>query len=518
MKKIATLTLLWIFVLTGLVVQAQEVAAKKEIKLTLEDSIVEALKNNLSLAVEVLSPQIAQANLSLAREMFIPQMAIDFSNDHQETPSTWWLQGSGVTNSNNLSYGLSLSERIPTGGTLSLSILNYRAKTSQRFQLFNPYYQSRLNFVFTQPLLQGFGPKIAAKEIFIAKINASISEEQLRKVAIDTVYRVEEAYWNLVYSIENLKVRRQSLELARELLTKTKKEVEVGQTAPIELLNAEATVAQREADILQAEALVKSNSDLLRALLNIQADSPGQFISVVPVEAPVFKPISVSYEEVLARALQKRPELEVVRSTIETKKINFSVAKNKLLPNLDLRFSYTSPGISGDKLLYQDDNPFTGVIIGVEKGSPMDGLRDAMKFLYNNWSLSLNLNLPFASMFSKANYTAAQLDLEKTFRELKVQQQQIMLEVSEAVRNLETDAKRVEAYRVARELAEKRLEAETKKLSVGLTTNYFVLEYQEKLANARSAELKAMVDYRVSQARIEKASGDILEKRNISLR
>jgi len=89
--------------------------------------------------------------------------------------------------------------------------------------------------------------------------------------------------------------------------------------------------------------------------------------------------------------------------------------------------------------------------------------------------------------------------------------------VSDAVRSVETGAKSVEAYRIARELAEKRLEAETKKLNVGLTTNYFVLQYQEGLANARSMEIKALVDYNLSQARLEKAVGSSLQNRDISL-
>jgi outer membrane protein TolC len=492
--------------------------ARKEVPLSLEDSIVRVLKDNLNLAVEVLNPDLAQANLTLAKEIFMPQLALNFGNDNQESRSTWWLQGSGTTTMKSMTYGLGLTQLFPTGGQLELSLANNRSETNQPFQLFNPYYRTSLNFSFSQPLLQGFGPKIAGREIQIAKVNIQQSESQFRKLMMDVVFQVEEAYWNLVYAIENLKVKRQSLELARELWAKTKKEVDFGQTAPIELLNAEATVAQREADILQAEALVKRNDEVLRAMLNLRPEQPGEELSVIPSDKPEFRKAAVSYDELIAKALVKRPELEAVRLSIEGKRINFRVAKNQLLPSLDLKLSYYSPGIAGDRILYQDDNPFTGIIVGVEPGSPWDAVRDAFKFLYNNWSVSLNLSVPMADLFSRAGYTYSRLDLEKAQAQLKLQEQQVALEVSDAVRNLETDAKRVDAYRVARELAEKRLEAETKKLGVGLTTNYFVLEYQEKLANARSAELKALVDYNISLARVEKASGEILDKRRISIR
>lgn len=109
------------------------------------------------------------------------------------------------------------------------------------------------------------------------------------------------------------------------------------------------------------------------------------------------------------------------------------------------------------------------------------------------------------------------MEIEKSLLELKNQEKMALLEVRDAVREIDTNAKRVHALRLARELAEKRLEAEEKKLDVGLTTNYFVLQYQEELANARSLELKAVVDYNLAWAKLEKALGTSLEKRNIKM-
>jgi len=202
---------------------------------------------------------------------------------------------------------------------------------------------------------------------------------------------------------------------------------------------------------------------------------------------------------------------------VENKQFGLEVARNQLLPQLDFNVSYWSPGISGDRLLYLNNNPFTGVIIGKIPGSMANSFRDALKFLYNNWSLNFTLTIPLADYISRANYALARTELAQAQARQKALEQQALLEVSEAVKNLETMAKSVEAYRVAREYAEKRLEAETKKLSVGLTTNYFVLEAQEKLATARSAELKALIDYNLAVARLEKVLGTGLRNRNITL-
>ena len=488
----------------------------KDVSLTLEEAIVKALKNNLNVAVEVLGPGMAEAGVSAAREIFLPRFDIDFGSDRSESPSTWWLQGAETSISKTLNYSATFSQQIPTGGSLRFAYSSIRSENNQLFSLINPYYRSALTFGFNQPLLRNFGPNVTRREIRVAQNNLLVSSSQLRSTLIDTVFAVEDAYWNLVYARENLKVREQSLKLGRDLLAKTRREVEIGHTAPIEVLNAEATVAQREADILQAEALVKRSEEVLRNVVNLSAEMPGETLNVVPADMPAFRPFEISYEDALRKAMLKRPDVEAVKTTVDTKQVHFSFARNQLLPRLDLNLSYISPGVSGDRILYLNDDPFSGIVVGKEEGSSWEALRDATRFLYKNWSVGLTLSVPLGDIVSRSNYALARIDLEQAQARLKLQEQQIALEVSDAVRNVETDAKRVEAYRVARELAEKRLDAEMKKLGVGLTTNYFVLQYQEALASARSMELKALVDYNMSLARIERVTGTSLETRNIT--
>ncbi len=488
-----------------------------EVSLTLEDAILKAMRNNLNIAVEVISPDIAVAGLSRAQELFLPRLDISYGRDRTEQPSTWWLQATDTNIAKTENYRASVTQMIPTGGTMSVALSSFRSDSNQAFSIVNPYYNSRLQFDFSQPLLRDFGTKITRREILVAQTNVHISENQLKTVLAETIFQIQDAYWNLVYAIENLKVKQQSLQLGRDLLVKTEKEVEVGQTAPIEILNAEAEVARREADILQAEALVKRSEDILKTLINLEVEGDLNQIKILPLDEPSFEPRTISLDEALGMALAKRPDLEVSRATIDARRINFNVAKNQLLPSLDLNLSYWSPGISGDRLIYLNDDPFTGIVVGTEEGSRSDAFRDAMKFLYENWSIGLTLSLPLGDIISKANFAQARLELEQSEARLKNQEQQIYLEVSDAVRTLETDAKRVDAYRIARELAEQRLEAEMKKLNVGLSTNYFVLQYQEQLANTRSLEIRALVDYNISEGRIDRVTGASLDMQNVTL-
>jgi outer membrane protein TolC len=488
----------------------------KELPLTLEDSIVKALKNNLNVAAEVISPELAGATLSEARQFYMPTFEVGFTGNRYEQPATWSLQNVGTYAQNTTDSSVSILQQIPFGGNFSVGLDYTWTRTNQLFQNFNPSYTSRLNLSLTQPLLRNFGWTVSRRQIIVAQYSLDISRSQFKTTLINTVYSVEAAYWNLVYSIENLKALQQSLDLGRDLLAKTKKEVEVGQKAPIEVLNAEATVARREADILQAEAMVRRSRDQLGTLLNLGADEGAKGRLVVPADKPTLKPLQITYEEALQKAMARRPELESAKYAVDTKHINFTVARNQLLPQLDLKLVKASPGISGAQFFYDPTNPFLPPTLG-DKGSASRAFRDAFKFLYNNWTVGLTLSIPFGDVVGRANYAYARLDLEQSQARLKNEEQQIALEVSDAVLSLETAAKSVDAYRVARELAEKQLDAEMKKLNVGLSTNYFVLTYQDALSSARSLELKALVDYNVAMANIAKVTGSTLETRNITL-
>jgi outer membrane protein TolC len=489
---------------------------KKDLSLTLEDSIVRALKNNLNVATEVINPGLASATVSQAKQMYMPNVQVDLSGNRYEQLSTWSLQSKGTYVNRSTSSTASIAQKIPFGGSLTASLSYDYSRNNQLFQYYNPSYTSRLNFVLTQPLLKNFGWTVSRREIVVAQNNFEVSRSQFKTVLINTVYSVEAAYWNLVYSIENLKTLGQALQSGRDLLAKTKREVEVGTKAPIEVLNAEATVARREADILQAEALVTRSQDQLRALLNMGVDPSGQAQNLLPADKPEFRPFTITLEEAYTKAMARRPDLETAKSTIDTKRINFRFAKNQLLPQLDLQLAKASPGISGQQYSYDPLNPFGNPIPG-DAGSAGEAFRDTFKFLYNNWTAGVTLTIPFGDVVGRANYAYARLDLEQAQARLKTQEQQVFLEVSDAVRTLETAAKSVDAYRIARELAEKQLEAEMKKLSVGMSTNYFVLTYQDALASARSLEMKALVDYNVAVANIAKVTGSTLEARNISL-
>lgn len=501
-----------LFLLAGMI-PAQE--PQKTIQLTLDECIVRALQHNISIQVAVLSPQNAGLSVQKAREKFLPTMTFGYSRRNSENASYSWLESQTTTLSESGSYSAQVREMIPFGGTLTLGMTSSFTDTNQTGTTINPRYNNQLQLSFSQPLLRDFGLKMTQRDIVVARNNLDVSEIQFSKTVQDTIYNVVQAYWNLVYTIENLKVQQKSLQLAKDSLAKNQRSVEIGTLAPMDVLAAQSEVASREASILSAEAAVKAAEDQIKNILNFSAEEEAGLREIVGLDLPKSDERKIEVDQALTIAMDKRPDLRMSRINLKTEDLNLNYAKNQLLPNLSLSASYTSPGVSGTRLIY--DSQYFGNVIGTIPGYRSDAWKDVLGFKYQNWNISLNLDVPLNNILSRASYAQAQISMQQALLEMKSTEQATVLEIRNAVRNLQTSYKQVQAYKLARDLAEKKLAAEEEKLRVGLSTNYTVLQYQRDVTTARVQELKSIIDYNVSQAGLERSMGTLLESKNIRI-
>jgi len=493
----------------------QDQSQGKALSLTLNDTIARALKNNLGVRAAVLSPQVAEAALAQAGEKYYPTLSFSYARQDNANASYSFLDATGNYTTKGNNYSSSISQQIPFGGQFSVSVTGGMTDTTQRAVTINPRYNGQLRFNFSQPLLQGFGYTASQFNILIARNSYDSSELQFYKTVQDTVYSATQAYWGLVYSIENLKVQRLALQLAKELLVQNQHSVEIGTLAPMDILSAQSEVANREASIIAAEAAVKNSEDQMKTLINLSPEEEKGLTSIATLDQPAYEEMKVDLDQALALAMQKRPDLKISQIGLKTQDLSLSNAKNQLLPNLNFNASYWSPGVAGTQILY--DNPLFGNVIGRVPGSASQAMKDAFNFKYKNWSLGLSLSIPLSNMISRAAVAQAQLNQQQAILNLKNQEQQVVLEIKTAVRNVQTTYQQVQSYKVARELAEQKLQAEQEKLRVGQSTNYFVLQYQRDLTNARVLELNAIINYNLAQVALDRSTGTILEKKNIKI-
>ena len=507
MKKIYGL------LLTVLLIGGTVFAQDKEVRsMTLDDVIDQALKNNLDLQIEMANPQIYKALWSKSTAIFDPLLNLSFDNGENNSPSSSALTGADIETTKNSAFTVGLSQRIPLGGTIDVTLRGNRFETNSRYSSYNPRFNSMLTFNLTQPLLKNFGPGSTRRNIRIARNNRDKSIFALKQMVIDLIYQTEEAYWNLVYSHQNLEVKQKSLQLAKDLLKQNETQVKVGVSAPMDVLTAQAEVAARESETLQAQSQIQTYEENLRRILNI-SQLPA---AIVPQDKPAFVPLAADLNQFLLQALEKRPDIEQVRLDLKNQNINVSYFRNQLLPDLQLTATYYTSGLSGDQVIW-DGNPLLpdSKIIDILKGGFNDSLSEAFKNTYRNFSIGLQLSIPVLNTAARADMAQAKLSLKQSMLQLKKIESTIYSEVKQIVMDLETNQKIVEANRISRELAEQKLSAEQKKLAVGLSTNYLVLQYQRDFSNAQIAELKSLIDYSLALSRVNKVLGTTLEKHQI---
>ncbi len=485
-----------------------------KVEITLEDCIVRALKTNLDVSVQLYNPRIAEVSILQAQSAFSPSLSLNSNWSENNRKAYTILDGASVVNSDYANISLSLQKKFELGTSVTFSVGTNRSYSNSSFSTYNPSYNSQFRVEVRQPLLKDFGYQINTYQIKVASNTHNMSLHQLKSNLINLVYNVEQAYWNLIFSMEDLKVKQQSLKLAKDLLEKNRLQVKVGTLPPMDVLAAEAEVAMREGDVIVAESAVKNAEDTLKRYLNFEQEEWGK--ELVPVSKPEYENKELNLEELINVAIKSRPELIQAELDLKNKQLNVNHAKNQLLPSLVLVGTYYSNGVSGDIPIYDSADPFNRQIIGKIKGSTSDSLKEAFRNLYKNYAIGLTLTYPLFNSVERANYARAQLEEEQASLQFKNLKQQIIVEARTAVRDVETTLKRLEAAKAARELAEKKLQAEEKKLAVGLSTNYQVLQFQRDLATAQTSELRAIIDYKLALSKLDRALGRTLENHKIS--
>lgn len=466
------------------------------IVLSLEEALQQALENDLGIRVEKQDLFIRAAEITVEQGQFDPSLNARLANRFSSNPRPVSVVEGAFTNTDlenaQLDYELGLEQKLPTGADVSLQWTNARNRGS--LQLFNPSYRSSVILDLTQPLLKNFGTRFNRRQILIARNNLSVSEENFRARVMDLLLEAQELYWDLAFQRENLKVRERSLQAALEVEEITREKVRQGLLAPVENLSAEADAAARQEEVIIARGQVKDVEDRLRRL--IRPEKLREDAAIIPVDEPLQEALALDHERSIRTALEKRPELREARINLNSGQISLEAARNQIFPSLDLE---ASAGVNG---------------LGESFGKDLDELtsRD-----FYTWEAGLRVSIPLGNRTARANLAKERVALEKSRVDLMNLQAQATVEVKEALRRVETDLKRMKATANARFLAEKKLEVETERFRLGLSTTHDVLEFQTDLAEAQVNELRAILDYNQSVANLERAEGTLLETHDIVL-
>jgi outer membrane protein TolC len=307
---------------------------------------------------------------------------------------------------------------------------------------------------------------------------------------------VRNAYWDLAYAVAFLQVQQQSLDLARENLRNTRARIEIGTTPPIDEIEPEAEVARQEEAVITAESRIGAAEDTLRALIFDPNDPDFWTARIEPTDRPEFQQATLDVDGAVRTALERRSDLQQSRRSLEQSDITIRYLKDQTLPEVNLDFDYSASGVGGTQLVRS--GIFGGDVISSSERSFGTVVGDVFTSAYPTWSAGVTVRYPVGRSPQESSLARARLQYTQTLTRIREQQLQVAIQVRDAGRQVETNTKRVETTRRARELAERRLDAEQRKLAAGTSTNYFVLQAQRDLAQARNTELSAILDYQRS--------------------
>jgi outer membrane protein TolC len=468
-------------------------------RLSVDDAVRLALEHNLGVQVARVSPQIQDFTIAQYLAAWNPSLTTSVANARTVTPSASFLSGAAGTSTTDqrLSSNVSLQQNLKwNGASYSIGWDNARSTTNNLFSSFSPQLNSSLSLSISQPLLRNFSIDSLRQQLEVGRTNRDISDLQLQSSILSTQRSVRHAYWELAYAKETLTVQQQSLELARESLRNTRARVEIGTMAPIDIVEAEAEVAQREEAVIIAEADIERAEDTLRALIYDPATPGFWSLRIEPTDRPGFQPAPVDVDAAVRAALDTRTDLREAQKTIEANDISIRYFRNQTLPDLTAQFDYGLSGVGGVQSIRGAG--FPGPVIGTTERSYGSVLGDVFGNDYPKWTLAFNLSYPIGESPEEASLARARLQQSQSVTQLKNQQLQVATQVRDAARSLTTNQKRVATTAASRELAQRRLEAEQKKFNAGQSTSFFVFQAQRDLAQAQNNELRAILDYNKS--------------------
>lgn len=467
---------------------------QSEVELTLDEAISTAIESNLGLQVERYEPLIQAEEVTIEEAAFDP---VAFANMRYSEES----QESRNSTSDQRSYTAGVRKRIITGTEVSLSTSLSRNDGT--------FYSSELGQVvggnlsenadialsITQPLLQGFGIDVTRAQLRRAESLDRATRLQLRQVVLDVLAETELAYWQVADADARRRLGESNRELARRLLEEIQERRSLGLATELEVLQAEANLAQREQEIIAADQLLSERIDALLALLGnlreVEDVDPRVDVALLPrIDSAL-----PEFSDVWRTALARNPDTAIQEELIEQRRLEVLLARDATRPQLDLTLSGGYNGLSNE--------------------SGTDAYEEALARDGHEWGLQIAFNYPFGRRASRAGLRQAEYRIEQAEWQLIAIKQNLLQETRSAWRDLDVARRQVDAARTVVRLQEATFEQERGEYEEGLSTIRDVLETQRDLDQARTSLLDALYNAIAAEVRLERQQGLLLERHQL---
>jgi len=480
-----------------------------KLHLRLPDFLTLVLKNSPSIQVTLLNTYTAEDALIGARAPFDPLLNLNF----QTNRSVESLSGGGtfilpqtISSLNQTSF-INYQQLLPTGQTIQT---DFTANRSSGDGYNYPTLFGSLNFTVTQPLLQNRTNLQFLTPIRIAKTQILITAKQNAATINNSLEQVAVQYWNAVLARENIHVAQQSLDLARKSYDHDKLALDLGAIPKLQIHQSESTVADRERALVQAQYSYQVLLDGLRNSIGADLTRQMRDIEIVldddPSELPD-KTTILPFEEALAKALRTRPEVDVATGNLRIDDLNAKASRDQLLPVVNLQAQGGASGPAFNLLS-------AGGVVGQVSAAPPPGLgatlQQILQFQSPSYGASVTATFPFHNPAAQQSLADALVSRAKNRYLQRQTQEQITLEVRQAVHNMELADATIKAALRARDLLRQNADAEQQRYQLGDTTSFELLTSQSNLAAGESTLISAYVSYQQAYIDYQRATETLL--------
>jgi len=477
--------------------------------LTLEQAVQMAVEHNLNLKIQRFVPALDQFALgAIYGSAYEPAFLASGKDTFTANPDTIIYGGqTPAQNVDNQLYQFGIGGA-NGGNALTPWGLQYSLSSSldkSAYQTFytngNPYApytldttSASLNLI--QPLLKTFWIDTTRASILVAKKTIQYDECGFYLAVMTNISATEQAYYELNFAFENVRVQEDAVRLAEQLVAENRRKVQAGTLTDLDVAQSLSQLASGQAALLAAQQLVIQDENNLKALITDKYRDLYN-VQLVPSEKLLAVPEMFDLEASWQTAMAKRPDLLQAKIAVERLDVNRSLQKNQLYPELDLTGSYGRAGLAG-------------TIGGSYSQIPGN--------YYPSYSYGVSLSVPLGNQAARNNYKAAQASVAQAQAIYQAQEQGILIQIQNTIEKAKSDFSQTKATHDALYYADQALQAEEKKLQVGTSTSFIVLQLQSNLTAARSAEIRALANYNEDLAQLAQFEGTILEKHHLTVK
>lgn len=496
-------------------VRLQDFVVGDRLELSLRSYLELVLANNTDIQIQRMSIETFRNAIQRSYGRFDPFMTMGFNATRANNPATNVLQGANTVSRLDQPFTSQYNQTFENGTQVRVGFNASKTSTNDSFQTFNPAFSSGLNMGFTQPLMRNRGAQVNRLPIMVARSRYRQGDYSIQDRLLELLRLAEFTYWDVIGARESLTVQEEALKVAGEILKRNQRELELGAISELEIYQPQQVYATQEVAVTQARYRLQQVEDQLRRQMGADLDPAFRSMPITLTETvlPPADDRPLDKEAHVETAFRLRPDLKATLQSLDIDDLNYKIAKNTLLPDVNLTGNYTSNGRGGT---FIPRTTGLGVVAGVPvPGGIYDALDQVFGFNYPTYAMGIQIRLPFRDRAAQADLADAVVSKRLNTLRARANEQQIRLDVLNAVTQVENSRASVKLAQVALDFSQKRLDAERKRYDLGVTTIFFVIQAQQDLVNAQANVVTQSINYRRALITLLRQTGQLLEERGI---